>query len=313
MGRYARLLLDINQVDHFLTTVLEFEPEEDEKDIAFKIVNSEKALIDYDHPGVHTLMYDNYRDRNYKTEAARWALREQIINELITTTRLDNDDDICLGRGGALPQTGVKAEKKAFIVIGLPASGKSGISNMISDKYHAIIIDSDYAKRKLPEFRKLPWGASLVHLESVDITFGFKDNPKKVLGLQTLSIRNGYNIVLPRIGNKSDNIIRTAEKLNSLGYEVHLTLIALPKREATIRAIKRYNKSGRYVPLGMIFDDFGNDPSLTYYLLKCERSDLFKSFGAISTDVEPGEPYITVNLEGDNPAAMLKFKKINLN
>ncbi|WP_343692603.1 hypothetical protein [Chitinophaga sp.] len=46
MGRYARLLMDINHVDHFLDTVLEFKPEDDEKDIAFKIVNSERALID---------------------------------------------------------------------------------------------------------------------------------------------------------------------------------------------------------------------------------------------------------------------------
>lgn len=313
MGRYARLLLDINQVDHFLTTVLEFEPEEDEKDIAFKIVNSEKALIDYDNPGVQTLMYDNYRDRNYKTETDRWALREQIVNELITTTRLDDDDQICLGKGGALPTTGVRAEKKAFIVIGLPASGKSGISSMIADRYHAVIIDSDYAKRKLPEFHKLPWGASLVHLESSHITIGFKRVYKKINALQTLSMANGYNIVIPTIGNKSEKLIRTAEELKTLGYEVHLTLVALPRREATIRAIRRYNKSGRYVPIGMIFDDLGNDPSLTYYLLKCERSDLFKSFGAISTDVTLGHPYITVNLEGDNPAAMFKFEKINLN
>lgn len=313
MGKYARLLLDINQVDHFLTTVLEFEPEEHEKDIAFKIVNSEKALIDYDNPGVQTLMYDNYRDRNYKTETARWALRKRIIDELITTTRLDEDDEIRLGNGGALPTTGVKSERKAFLVIGLPASGKSGISNMIADKFHAVMIDSDYAKRKLPEFHKLSWGASLVHLESMEITFGFSRNPQNIRSLQTLSILNGYNIVLPRIGNNSDNLIATAEELKTLGYEVHLTLVALPKREATIRAIRRYNKSGRYVPLGMIFDDFSNDPSLTYYLLKCERGDLFKSFGAISTNVAIGAPYVTINIEGNNPAAMFKFEKLTLN
>ncbi|WP_440133888.1 zeta toxin family protein [Chitinophaga sancti] len=106
---------------------------------------------------------------------------------------------------------------------------------------------------------------------------------------------------------KSENLIATAQELKRLGYEVHLTPVALPKREATIRAIKRYNKSGRYVPLGIIFDDFSNDPSLTYYLLKCEKPDLFKSFGAISTHVAFGQPYITVNIEGDNPAAMFKF------
>lgn len=313
MGRYARLLLDINQVDHFLTTVLEFEPGEDETDIAFKIVSSEKALIDYDHPGVHTLMYDNYRDRNYKTEVARWALRKQIIDELITMVRLENDDEICLGKGGSLPTTGVWAEKKAFLIIGLPASGKSGISNLIADKYHAIIIDSDYAKRKLPEYHKLSWGASLVHAESRQITSGFRDNPKKLKPLQTLSIEHGYNIVIPSIGNNAEKLIRTAEDLRRLGYEVHLTLVALSKRQATIRAIRRYNQSGRYVPVGMIFDDLGNDPSLTYYFLQCERKDLFKSFGAISTDVKLGQPYIIINMEGDNPATMFRFEKINLN
>jgi predicted ABC-type ATPase len=309
MGRYSRLLLDINQVDHFLSTVLEFAPKDDEKDIAFKIVNSEKALVDYENPGVQTLMYDNYRDREYKTETDRWTLRKNIIDELITEVRLDDDDEICLGKGGALPKTGVKAEKKAYFVIGLPASGKSGISSTIADKYQAVIIDSDYAKRKLPEFHKLPWGASLVHLESSQIISGFRDNPKRIMALQTRSIYNGYNIVVPTIGNKSEKLIEAAEELTSLGYEVHLTLVALPKREATVRAIRRYNKSGRYVPLGMIFDDFGNDPSLTYYLLKCERMDLFKSFGAVSTDVELGEPYVAINLEGDNPAAMYKFEK----
>ena len=40
--------------------------------------------------------------------------------------RPDNDDDICLGKGGALPQLGVAAGKQAYILIGLPNSGKSG-------------------------------------------------------------------------------------------------------------------------------------------------------------------------------------------
>lgn len=313
MGRYARLLMDINHVEHFLDTVLEFIPEEDEKDIAFKIVNSERALIDYENPGVQTLLYDNYRDRSYKTEADRWKLRRRIIDELFTEIRIDNDDEIVLGKGGALPTTGVKAEKRAYFVIGLPASGKSGISNIIADKHNAIIIDPDYAKRKLPEFHKLTWGASLVHLESSQIISGFNDNPQRIMSLQTRSIYNGFNIVVPTIGNKCERIIAAAEELASLGYEIHLVLVALPKREATIRAIRRYNKSGRYVPLGMIFDDFGNDPSLTYYILKCEKRKLFKSFGAISTNVEPGEPYFAVDLDGPTPAELFDFEKKILN
>ena len=53
----------------------------------------------------------------------------------------------------------------------LPASGKSTIANSIADLYGAYIIDSDFAKRKIPEFGH-EFGASIVHEESSIITFG---------------------------------------------------------------------------------------------------------------------------------------------
>jgi len=309
MGRYSRLLIDIKQVDHFLNEVLGFEAQAGEEKISFKILASEKGLVDYENPGVQTLTFDNNRISEYRFEADRWKLRKRVIDELLTNERLDDDEAIRLGKGGALPRTGIRQEKRAYLVIGLPASGKSGISNMIADDNHAIILDSDYAKRKLPEYHELPWGASLVHSESSQIVTGFNPNPHKIAALQSLCIQNGYNIVIPTIGQDAERLIDLASAFKGIGYEVHLTLVALPRREATIRALRRYHRTDRYVPLGMIFDDFGNDPTLTYYVLRCKKPQLFASLGAISTNVGLGEAYYSFDVIGNNPADKFQLRK----
>lgn len=308
MKRYSRLLIDISQVEHFLFDVLEFEPDLSEDKIIGKILSSEKCLSDYENDGVQTLHNPNYRIREYKSEEDRWGLRKLIIEELFTNLRFDDDDDIKLGSGGALPKSGILADKNAYIVIGLPASGKSGISNKIADDTNSIIVDSDYAKRKLPEFHQVEWGASLVHKESSQIINGFDPNPHKLLSLRTRAIAAGYNIVIPTIGNEPGSLLNMVNALKSMDYRVHLTLVALPKKDATIRAIRRFNKTNRYVPIGMIFDDFSNDPTLTYYMLQCRHSHLFESFGVISTKVTLGDAYYSLDLRGENPAQLYELK-----
>jgi len=115
--------------------------------------------------------------------------------------------------------------------------------------------------------------------------------------------------VIPKIGQDANSIIALAEVLKKIGYKVHLTLISLLKREATIRAIYRYNESKRYVPLGLIFDGYGNDPCLTYYLIKNKMPDLFESYGAISTNIEKGGNPFTVDIKGENPANVYEIKE----
>jgi hypothetical protein len=90
----------------------------------------------------------------------------------------------------------------------------------------------------------------------------------------------------------------------SYGYKVHLSLVNLDRRKATIRAVERFIRTNRYVPLGMIFDDFGNDPILSYYILKSHYFDRFESFGSISTDVAIGERPIVIEYTANNPASL---------
>jgi hypothetical protein len=129
-------------------------------------------------------------------------------------------------------------------------------------------LDSDYAKRKLPEF-DYDCGATLVQEESSRIIFGFKDdNPQDIRSVYELSLERGYNLVIPKVGQDPGGIIKMADSLAKAGYEVHLTLISLKRREATIRALYRFHNTRRYVPLGYVFDQVGNDPLLTYYIVK---------------------------------------------
>ncbi len=292
MHPYSRRLDDSDLIEHFLVKVLEFNPENIEKVIT-EIKNGEFQIKSYPEEDC-TLWSTKHRRRKFSDSSIRWRLRKQIVQELFTEKRLEKDDEIVLGKGGALPSNEPKSEKLAVVLTGLPASGKSGIANELADKLGAIILDSDFAKRKLPEFEDGPGSASLVHEESDLLIFGSDEVkiPEDFKPLFQLALTENYNLVIPKIGHKLSGVLQLGEILKAFGYETHLVCINLDRRKATIRAINRFMDTGRYVPLGLIFDAYANDPLGTYFLIK-DSIDIvnspYDSFGLISTDVAVGE------------------------
>tara|TARA_R110000850_G_scaffold31710_2_gene86965 strand:- start:2530 stop:3447 length:918 start_codon:yes stop_codon:yes gene_type:complete len=292
MHPYSRRLDDSDLIEHFLVKVLEFNPENIEKVIT-EIKNGEFQIKSYPEEDC-TLWSTKHRRRKFSDSSIRWRLRKQIVQELFTEKRLEKDDEIVLGKGGALPSNEPKSEKLAVVLTGLPASGKSGIANELADKLGAIILDSDFAKRKLPEFEDGPGSASLVHAESDLLIFGSDEVkiPEDFKPLFQLALTENYNLVIPKIGHKLSGVLQLGEILKAFGYETHLVCINLDRRKATIRAINRFMDTGRYVPLGLIFDAYANDPLGTYFLIK-DSIDIvnspYDSFGLISTDVAVGE------------------------
>ncbi len=306
MQIYSRPLDTNKLVENFLNFSLQLDYTTDPKlkKIITQIVDGELG-ISKSATSTSTLSYEDMRDPKYRSEQSRWQLRQKIIDQLFTQTRLDNDEKISFKRGGALPQSGVKFQKQAYIIIGLPASGKSRIASDISESEGAIIIDSDFAKRKLPEFNNHLYGAAIVHEESSQIVNGFTNNPNNIKSLLEICIEKDSNIIIPKIGNNPESIIKLTKALkDKKGYETHLILVSLPKKEATIRAIYRYASSKRYVPLGLIFDGYGNDPSLCYYYLRCKYENLFSSFGVVSTNAAP----VYNDLKGNSPVNKYPFK-----
>ncbi len=81
--------------------------------------------------------------------------------------RLQNMGSAVIKDDGAVSFSGeIRCEKRMDIVIGLPASGKSSaVVEPLSELYKSRVIDSDEAKRLLPEFNN-GWGAGVVHKES---------------------------------------------------------------------------------------------------------------------------------------------------
>ncbi|MBI9052340.1 MAG: zeta toxin family protein [Bacteroidales bacterium] len=227
-----------------------------------------------------TYLSECYRDIRCASDVERVNLRAEIFQELISHKRLINDDDIKKGQGGALPLTELKIEKQAIIISGLPASGKSTIANKIADEWGAIILDSDFAKRKFPEFEE-EFGASLVHEESSIVVFGDEDANAEPC-VKGYCISEGHNVVIPKIGNDRKSIISLAEYFCSYDYDVHLVLVSLNRQASTKRAFNRFMETNRYVPLSLIFDLYANDPMLAYHRMKNNKS--FKSYGKVSTE-----------------------------
>lgn len=313
MKSFSRPLVDDSAIESFLTKCLDinsiadqykfdvYEQDAIEK-ISTKIRDVEAAVANTDSRD--TLDSKNCRRGTYRDDGVRDSLRRKIVSELIEQERLERDDDIALGRGGAKPiATSPRADKQAYFFTGLPASGKSSLVNRTADKLGAYILDSDFAKRKLPEYDS-PAGANLVHREASKIVFG---GSKAAPCLSKFCIFNGFNIVLPKVGSDYDELIEEREALRKEGYSVHLTTTIIPRQLATFRAFQRFEQTGRYVPLSLVFDGYANDPNLTYYRAMTEtllgEDAGWASLAAVCT--LESQPRLIGKYGVDNPAELL--------
>ena len=299
--RPIRPLHNFELVEQFLENALLLDLEQSENyALVPKIVTTELNIENFDESLI-SINSKSYRIAQYRKDSDRKQLVEQIILELLCDKRLAEDEDIKLGVGGAFPLTEIQLLNNAYIIIGLPASGKSGIASNLADKFGAYILDSDYAKRKLPEFDALPFGATLVHEESNNIIFGVA-NPKIINSLFDNCVELGANIVIPKIGSTYEGILDLINLLKDNKYQVHLTLVELDRVKATQRALERYKKTDRYIPLGLIFDTYGNSPTITFYKIITHNKQLLASYGIISTDVAVGNKPKQILTTPNNPS-----------
>lgn len=291
MARYnARRNLDTQiSADKFVEQVLGIL--NDDGSEAAKIVGAELGLQSLED--CPTATHKDYRVAKYRSVKERQNLRNKILLELIDKKRLDNDDEIELGQGGAKPED-IQANLQAYIVSGPPASGKSKIAESLATQHGAYILDSDYAKRKFPEYRLYDAGASLVHEESDEIIFGREPNSTAGSSryLFEYCAYSHYNMVIPMVGRTVSSVKRICDKLRDANYSIHIINVVLDPCQCAIRAFKRFCDTGRYVPLSYVFDDVGDKPEVVYFRLKrdCSGDSCIASFTQVSTDVPYKEP-----------------------
>ncbi len=201
----------------------------------------------------------------------REGIQNGVYNRLQKSGSAVTDDN------GHVSLTGeIRREKRLDIVIGLPASGKSSaLVEPISEMYHSRIIDSDEAKKLLPEYND-GWGAGIVHKESQLIA----DRQFKA------AVRNGENITYPRVGGDCDELTDIIAAVKKQGYSVYIHFNELDRNKALGRMINRFLETGRYIKPELV-TKYGNGISATYETLK-NRSELVDSFSKWNNDVPLG-------------------------
>tara|TARA_R100000742_G_C4279680_1_gene105273 strand:+ start:11161 stop:14934 length:3774 start_codon:yes stop_codon:yes gene_type:complete len=162
------------------------------------------------------------------------------------------------------PVNSVAQEKKAVILLGQPASGKSSIANPIARKMKAIIADSDEAKKILPEYQG-GIGANAVHSESSMINDLILFN----------AVRNGDNIVIPQTGGRLETIEKNIKLLVDAGYDVTLGNVDVTFDNAMNRMIRRFISTGRLIPLE-VMKEIGNLPKNNYNQIKGKVNGYFE-------------------------------------
>ena len=189
----------------------------------------------------------------------RQALRERITDELY-------------GKGAK------KKEGKVWLIVGVPASGKSTIANPIQEKNGAMLIDADEAKEKLPEFAGgLLAGA--VHEESSVIANAVLKR----------AIESQDNIVMPVVGKTLASLQKKIQKFKEAGYEVNIEYVDLPIEKAIQRVKSRFVETGRLVSPKYLAS-VGLKPKENYDKLKVTEE--VDSYEAWNNDVKRGDPPI---------------------
>lgn len=217
--------------------------------------------------------------------AGRDDLRKHILEELNKkgAAGIANDGSVCYNKE-------VIRESRLDIIVGLPGSGKSSaLADVISQEFNSRIIDSDEAKKLLPEYNN-GWGASIVHNESKLIS----DTQLKE------SMLKGENIVLPRVGGNYKVIDQIVSMAKQLGYSVYIHYVELSREKALGRMLDRFINTGRFMAPEIIdkYDNNidGNKIEKTYEYFK--KGGNINGYSKWNNDVGRGESPILIEQSG---------------
>lgn len=216
----------------------------------------------------------------------RQKLRSEVLEQLYQRGSYSSETHDYTGE--------IAQERRADIVIGAPAAGKSSVLvDPLSEQHKSRVIDSDDAKKLLPEYDDGK-GAGNVHRESSNI----RDR------LKLAAMAEGDNIVWPTVGDKLDRLLSSIQEFRDNGYSVYLHLNELSASKATGRALGRYLSEGRFVDPEVVLK-VGDKPTQNYNYIR-QQEGLIDGYSHYSNDVPRGEKPILYEagdagrpLEGD--------------
>lgn len=140
----------------------------------------------------------------------------------------------------------------AILMGGSPASGKSTFLRKYAPyllKEEILKVDADEIRAKLPEYKG--WNATQTQQETKDIV-------NTLLSNRTIGIPCNYDVIYDGTMNNTKSYYPLITLLKGLGYKIFIVYIDKVDEDVIRkRALERYKKSGRFVPMGVI-DDFFN-------------------------------------------------------
>lgn len=175
--------------------------------------------------------------------------------------------------------------RKAVIVLGQIASGKSSFCKKLAGDGRNVIVDVDFIKQGhgMMEGLKKDFdegrGVEKIHEEASMLS---KEYLKLMSGC-------GYNLVIPKTGINYDSIESIASLLKERGYTVMLCYIDLPIKKCIERNVARFvdeyrrGLACRLVPLSVI-EKIDNKPFRTFAKFLENSSPLIDRYCAFSND-----------------------------
>ena len=156
---------------------------------------------------------------------------------------------------------GKSKERKGVFYLGLPSAGKSTAGAREGKKaLNAVEPDPDIIQSMLPEYKeKGGIMANALHKEASAL----------MKELRNMIIEDGYNLVIPTVGEDYDSVKAYLDNVTSEGYNIGIELVDVPLEEALKRMVKRFVSTGRWVPPSILLNA-GLKPKQVYQKLKTE-------------------------------------------
>lgn len=204
---------------------------------------------------------------------------------------------------------GIKQEREAHIVLGIPASAKSKlVASPLAEEIGARLCDPDIAKEIVANDLGYTQGrvegadgyAGVVHEASSTITRAYIED----------SIERGDNIVIPKVGDNYEKMADQIKVLKDNGYTVKVQFVDVKPEEGMRRNAARYYTTGRFVDPLNTLERTDSKPEATYERLKA--NGLADGFKRIDNNGGPGEHFVVEDIgsvgakaEGGAPQAPL--------
>jgi predicted ABC-type ATPase len=180
------------------------------------------------------------KSSNINTNGSYTREREGLHKKIIDKFK---KDVVCIEKGRPI----------AVLMGGSPASGKSTFLKkyrpyLLSDSLFKV--DADEIRAELPEYKG--WNASQTHEETGDIV-------DTLISDRNVGIPCKFDFVFDGTMSSVRRYKILINNLRKEGYDIFIVFMGnIPKEEIKERALERYKKSGRFVPMFVIDDFYAN-------------------------------------------------------